>query len=334
MTIGFFALFLFLPFCEAKETYVIKAAFLAPEGSSWMNVMRDFERELQKETDGEVKLKIYAGGVSGDEKDVIRKMSPAVQQIHAAGFTGMGMGEILPSTRVFEVPFLFQDYKEVDYVTTNLFDTFSKEFEGKGYVLLGFAEAGFVNIFSQKPIATHNDMKKAKMWSWEGDPLARAMFKAYNIVPVPVSITDVLTSLQTNLVNSFYAPPLAAIALQWHTKVKYMTDVPVNFSIGGLLVTKKKFDSIPSNHQQKLRDLSHKYAKLLVAQIREDNKKSYEVLKKSLTFVKVKDPDLKTIKDVSLQVRKELIGNLYSQELLDKVIGLLEKYRSDLKAQK
>ena len=309
-------------------SYEIKTAFLAPEGSSWMNVMHEFDNELKKKTNNEVSLKMYAGGVLGDEKDVIKKMRPLTHQVHAAGFTGMGLGEILSSIRVFELPFMFRSYDEVDHVKGKLFDYFSKKFEEKDYVLLGFAEAGFVNIFSLEPIATHEDMKKAKMWAWEGDPLAKAMFEAYNIAPVTMTVTDVLKSLETKIVNSFYAPPLAAIALQWFQKVKYMTDVPVNFSVGGLLVTKKKFNSLPLPYQKVLKELALSYANRLVLQIREDNKKSYEVLKKAkIEFVKVKDEDLKPIVEISEKVRNNLIDKLYSKDVLGQVTALLKEFR-------
>ncbi len=308
--------------------YEIKTAFLAPEGSAWMNVMHEFDTALKKQTNNEVSLKIYAGGILGDEKDVIRKMRPLTHQVHAAGFTGMGLGEVLPAIRVFELPFMFRSYEEIDFVKEKLFDYFGKEFEKKGYVFLGFAEAGFVNIFSQEPIATYNDMKKAKMWAWEGDPLAKAMFEAYSIAPVTMSVTDVLQSLESNIVNSFYAPPLAALALQWFKKVKYMTDLPVNYSVGGLLVTKKKFDTLPVPHQETLRKLSREYSNKLVLKIREDNKKSYEVLKKAkIEFVKVTAENLKPIVDTSEKVRSKLVDKLYTKDLLDQVMALVKEFR-------
>ena len=310
------------------DSYEIKTAFLAPEGSAWMNVMHEFANELTKKTNNEVSLKMYAGGMLGDEKAVIQKMMPLRHQVDAAGFTGMGLGEILPAIRIFELPFMFRSYEEIDFVKDKLFTYFAKEFESKGYVLLGFAEAGFVNIFSQDPIAKYEDMKKAKMWAWEGDPLAKAMFEAYSIAPVSISVTEVLMSLESKIINSFYAPPLAAIALQWFNKVKYMTDLPVNFSVGGLLITKKKFDSLPEAHQKTLRELSLKFAKKLVLQIREDNKKSYEVLKKAkLEFVKVKDEDLKPIVEISEKVREKLINQLYSKDLLNKMTALIKEFR-------
>ncbi|MBI2608441.1 MAG: TRAP transporter substrate-binding protein DctP [Deltaproteobacteria bacterium] len=319
-------LFLFPFFVFSAPKNEIKVAFLAPDGSSWMNVMKAFGEELEKDTKNEVGFKMYPGGVLGDEKDVIRKMR---YQIHAAGLTGMGMGEIVPSIRALELPFLFHNYEEVDFITSHMFDLYAEEYEKKGYILLGFAEAGFINIFSNEPIKTYDDMKKAKMWSWEGDPLAQAMFKAYNIVPVTMPVTDVLTSLQAKLVNSFYAPPLAAIALQWFTKVKYMTDTPVGFSVAGLLVTKIKFQSLPENHQKKLKELGKKYSRLLVEQIRKDNQKSYEVLKgKKIKFVKVTDEDMKSIRDTGIKMRNELVGKLYSQKILDKVTSLLKEVRS------
>ena len=310
---------------------VIKMALLAPEGSSWMNIMHEFNKELEKETEGKVGFKFYAGGVLGDEKDVIRKIHHG--QVHGVGLTGMGLGEIVPEVRILELPFFFQSSTEVDYLTSTFFDEYSKMFEKKNFVLLGFAENGFVHIFSQLPIAAVSDMKKAKMWSWSGDPLAQAFFLAYDISPVSMSITDVMSSLETKLINSFYAPPLAAIALQWFNKVKYITDVPTNLSIGGLLITKNQFKQLSGSQQKILRTLGLKYAKKINDQVRVENEISKKTLKnKGIQFVAVQKNNLDHIKKVGIAVREKLIGKLFPKELLEKMTQSLASFRGAQKS--
>src|SRR5215831_17938247 len=159
--------------------FEIKLSVLAPEGSTWVKEMEAMNQELQAQRGGKLALKIYAGGVSGDEKDVLRKMR--IGQVHAAAFTGVGLGSIVPSVRVLELPMLFHNYQEVDYVKSKLQPDFEKQFDTAGFVLLGWAEAGFVNIFSNKPIANKEDMKGVKMWAWEGDPLVKAMYETLGI---------------------------------------------------------------------------------------------------------------------------------------------------------
>jgi TRAP-type C4-dicarboxylate transport system substrate-binding protein len=195
----------------------IRFATVAPEGSTWMKVMREYANAVEDATNNEIEFKIYPGQVAGDEKDVLRKIR--IGQLDSGGFTGVGLGEILPEVRIMDSPFLFRSYEEVDFVAEHFYNYFSKKFEEKGFILLGWAEVGFVYVFTNKPINALEDMNGVKMWMWEGDPIAEATFRAFNISPIPLSITDVLTSLQTNLINGVYISPYACTVVQWHTKV-------------------------------------------------------------------------------------------------------------------
>ncbi len=219
-----------------RPRHEIKFATLAPEGSTWMKVMRQLDAELYERTGGDLGFKIYAGGVSGDEKDVLRKIR--IGQLHAGGFTGVGMGEILPEVRVLDLPFLFFNYDEVDHVIGKMEETFARRFLERGFILLGWAEVGFVHFFSKSPIHTQDDLKAHKVWMWQGDPLAQAYFRALGVPPIPLAITDVLTSLQTDLIDTVYACPLCVIALQWHTKVSYMWALPMADATGAVLMSK------------------------------------------------------------------------------------------------
>ncbi|MFA6003883.1 MAG: TRAP transporter substrate-binding protein DctP, partial [Elusimicrobiota bacterium] len=158
---------------------VIKLATLAPEGSSWIKALAGLNAELQKKTDDRVRFKIYSGGVQGDELDVVKKIR--IGQLHAGGFTGVGLGQIAPEARIFDAPWLFRDNAEVDYI----YGAFAKEldsaFDKADYVLLGWVELGWVYVFSKNPISLPEDMRSAKMWVWEGDPIAQAAYKALGV---------------------------------------------------------------------------------------------------------------------------------------------------------
>ncbi len=183
----------------------IKFATLAPEGSTWMQTLRAMDEELRKASGGRVHLTLYPGGVAGDEIDVLRKIR--IGQLHGGAFSGVGLGAVLPAVRVLELPLLFQNPGEVDYVTATMEEKFARAFEEQGFVLLAFAEAGFVHLFSKKAIRHREDLNRVKIWTWQGDPLALAMFRAYQVAPVPLALPEVLPSLQTGLIDAFYAPP-------------------------------------------------------------------------------------------------------------------------------
>ncbi len=304
----------------------IKTAIIAPDGSVWMNVMRDMDKALRSKTNGRVGFTFYAGGSAGDEKDVIRKIN--IGQMHAGAFTGVGLGAINSSVRILELPLLFDSYKEVDYVTAKLQPELEKGFDEKGYILLGWAEAGFVNIFSNTPIRGQKDMQGVKMWAWEGDPLVKAMYDGFDIVPVPLSLVDVMTALQTGMINAVYVPPLGAIAMQWHAKTKYVTNIKLADSTGALLISKKEFNKIAPADRKILRDVAGEYCKKLVQTIRRDNEMAVQALKnQGLKFVEVSKEEKKNLLTVSEGVWKALSGKLYSPELLANTKKYLEESR-------
>ncbi|MFC1558603.1 TRAP transporter substrate-binding protein DctP [candidate division KSB1 bacterium] len=324
-----FSIMIFFQIEVAARGTVIKFATLATEGTTWMNVMKELNEDLKKNTNGEVSFKFYPGSAFGDEKDVLRKMR--FGQVHSAGITGMGLGEIVKETRVLELPYLFNNYDEIDYIKEKFFDRFAKRFGEKGYVLLGWAEVGFVYIFTRDKVNNFDDMIKLnRMWVWEGDPLAESTFREVGINPVQLPITDVFTSLQTGLVDGFYTSPLAALALQWFTKVNYMIEEPLTNSTGALLITKKIFNKLTPEQQNIFKEKCRSYMKKLVRLSREDNVKSIETLKsRKIEVVSLPDEAKAKLREIGKSVQKELTGILYSEELLIEVLSALEEYRKN-----
>ena len=313
----------------AEEPVIIKLATLAPEGSTWTNKLRDIDKELREKSEGRLRLKIYAGGVQGDERDVVRKMR--IGQTHCAGFTGVGLGEILPAVRIFDVPFFLNNYKEVDFIRNKFQDWFIEEFDKKGYVFLGWTEIGFIYFYSNIKITTLDDLRSTKMWMWEGDPLAKALFDAIKLSPISLSITDVITSLQTGLIDSIYVSPLGVIALQWFRKVKYVLDVPMADATGAILLTKKKYNTIPPDLQTLLKDVFRVHCAELIEIIRKDNEASVKVLEDSgIIVTSMTDESVKELKATGETVRKSVIGKLYTAELLQDVTAAIDKFRKSV----
>jgi TRAP-type C4-dicarboxylate transport system substrate-binding protein len=317
---------LFLNFAFSQE-YLIKVATIAPDGSTWVKVLKEYDSQIRKESNGRMGFKIYAGGVAGDEIDVLKKIR--IGQYHAAGFTGVGIGEIAPNLRVLDSPFLFKSYDEVDYIYQKFSDEFEREIEKGGFVLLGWAEVGFVYTFTKTPVYGVDDLKKLKMWAWQGDPIAEVAYKVIGITPVPLSITEVLTSLQTGIIDGVYGSPLAILATQWFTRVKYMHDVPLSNASGALLISKRYFDSLPKDLQEILLRNGKKYMRKLVELSREENKKAIETLKKNGIMI-TEPPSKKVLNEydeVGKKIRRALVGKVFSQDWLDKVEKAVEEYR-------
>ena len=304
----------------------IKVALVTPEGSAWTEALHRFADEVARQTDGAVAFQILAGGVSGDELDVIRKMR--ARQIHAAGFSGVGLGVLLPEIRILEAPLLFQSEAELDYVKEALFDRFAAGLEAKGYVLLGFAEAGFVYFFSRHDLAAPGALAAAKMWTWKGDPVAETFLTTFGIHAVPLHLADVNTGLETGMIDAFYAPPLAAVAFQWYARARYLLDYPMVNSTGALILNKAVFDGIDPAHRVVLRDLARRYCRELVALSRRDNAEALTLMREAgMRFVR---PDAHLIQTLEANARLTYathIPSLYPQELFDQVQRILSEWR-------
>ncbi len=311
---------------RAEEPVVLKVATVAPEGSVWLKVMRKMAEELKKETGGRLELKFFAGGVLGDDKVVLDKMR--FGQVHAAGLTGVGLGELVPEVRVMELPFQYTSYKQVDCVLEAFLEEFAKKFEEKGFVLLGWSDQGFVYVFSKNRIQSPSDMKGAKPWVWEADVLAKAVFRTLGLSPVPLALQDVFTSLQTGLVDTVYISPVAAIALQWYTKVAYMVDMPIADGSGAIVISKAAFDRLPPDIQALLRERVPKYAKKLSQATRQLNDKSIQVLaEKGITILKPDGAQVSGFQAKGLEAARSLVGQLYPEALLDRVLKRIQQCR-------
>jgi TRAP-type C4-dicarboxylate transport system substrate-binding protein len=327
MGVAVLILFLFsIPTAAGAKALTIKIATLAPEGSSWIQTFDDLNVELRKKTNNAVQLKVYAGGVLGDEKDMIRKMY--VGQIQGAVLTSAGLSGIFSEMDVFQIPFLFNTYEEVDHVVSKMDGFFKKGFLDKGYILPAWSEGGFVRLLSTVPIAALSDLKKAKVWTWEDAPMAKAIFDEAGVSAIPLSLPDVLVGLQTGLVEVVYAPPTVAISLQWFTKTKFMTDVPLIYLIGAILIKKNSFDKLSAEHQQVFTELCAKYMDQLKTVTRKENQEAIQVMAKhGVKLIRPSQDQIEGFKEVSRKAMMRQTGKSFSAKVRDEVFTYLKEYR-------
>jgi len=309
-----------------EKSLIIKLATLAPEGSSWMKTFNLVNSEVMKKTENKVQFKIYPGGVLGDEMDMLRKLK--IGQIQGAALTSGGLSPLFKEIDVFQVPFLFQMYDEVDAVLKKMDSFFRKGFEDNGYILLGWSEAGFVYLMSTVPIASVADLKKAKVWIWEDSPMSKAIFDEAGVKAIPLTIPDVLVGLQTGLVDVVYVPPAGAISLQWFTKVKYLTDVPLIYLAGGVVVKKDIFKQIPQTSQDFILERFQHHLDRLKDITRNENREAIKVMTQH--GVKIITPSKEQIdeyKRLSHRAIGHISGQTFSKKVLDETTSFLESYR-------
>ncbi len=261
---------------SAAGAQTIKLATLAPEGSGWMNDMRAGAREIDERTGGRVKFKFYSGGVQGNDKQVLRKMR--IGQLHGGAFTSNILVEFQRDAVLYGMPMLFNSLEEVQFARARMDDKLRALLEQAGYVNFGFAGGGFSHIMSIRPISNLEDLNGLKVWIPDGDRIAYEASKALGISPVTLPLTDVLTGLQTELIDTIMGPPAATIVFQWNTKVSYITDFPLSYVYAMLIVDKKYFDRIAAPDQAVVRDVMERIYLGFDKQGNEDNKEAYKAL--------------------------------------------------------
>lgn len=233
------------------DAQTLKIATIAPEGSTWMTQMREGANEIDVLTKGRVKFKFYGGGVQGNEKQVQRKMR--IGQLHGGAFTASGLAAFQEDANLYALPMLFKNLDEVGYVRERMDGTLRDRLEAAGFVTFGFAGGGFAYLMSNEPTRTLDDMSGQKTWVPEGDEIAFSALRALGIAPVSMPMTDVLTGLQTDLLDSVTVSPVGAVVLQWHTRLRWITDLPLVYTYGALIIDQRAFGKLGAEDQAVVR---------------------------------------------------------------------------------
>ncbi len=266
----------------------LKIATVAPDGSFWMTEVKKGAEEIEKATESRVKLRIYPGGTMGNDQAVLRKMR--IGQLHGGMMTGLSLASITSDLQLYGLPFLFGSYDEVDAVRAKMDPLLIEALDAKGYISFGLIEGGFAYIMSQKPAKELADFQGEKAWSPEGDVIADAIYDAAGLSPVPLPLSDVLTGLQTGLINTVVGPPVAAVALQWFTRTKYLTDIPILYTYGSIVVSGKAFSKLGATDQAAVREILGRVCARLNERTRTDNLQARKALKKQgIGFVTVEE---------------------------------------------
>jgi TRAP-type C4-dicarboxylate transport system substrate-binding protein len=305
----------------------LRIATLAPDNSAWTDVLDKAAGEIKDKTAGRVTMKYFKGGQQGDEKDYVRKIK--LGQLDGAAVTAVGLAMIDESIRVLELPMMFNSAEELDYVADKMWPTFQARFLKKGFKLNDRGEVGWIYFMSKTKVETLNDLKGLKLWLWGDDQLVSTVFKKLSLNGVPLGVPEVDAGLTSGKINACYGSPLAAVALQWSSKVKYMTSMPMSFAIGATVVWTKSLEKISADDVKSIEEIGRANSKKLRKVIRkanEDDKK--EMVRKGVTVVQTPIAMVDEFTKESADVWKELSGKIYSKEDLADVLKYRDEYRA------
>jgi TRAP-type C4-dicarboxylate transport system substrate-binding protein len=305
----------------------LRIATLAPSGSPWMDVLDKASAEIKDKTAGRVTIKYFEGGQQGDERDFVRKIK--LGQLDGAAVTAIGLAMIDESIRVLELPMMFDSAEEMDYVADKMWPYFQKKFEKKGFKLNDRGEVGWVYFLSKNKVESLADLKGQKLWMWGDDQLVGAMFKKLGLNGVPLGVPEVDTSLTSGKIDACYGSPVAAVALQWYSKVKFMTSMPMSFAIGATVVSVDALKKVSADDVKLIEDIGKANAKKLRKVIRKANEDAKGTMtRKGITVVNTPVAMVDDFTKQSQDAWKELVGKIYTQDELNMVLKYRDEYRA------
>jgi len=306
---------------------VLKVATLAPDGTAWMKEMRHSAQVIGDRTGGRVHFKFYPGGVMGSDRNVLRKIQ--VGQLQGGAISAAALAVIDPDSQLYGLPLLFRSYDEVDYVRSRMDGLMMAGLEGHGFVGFGIVENGFAYLMSNRPIRRVEDLQGLKVWIPEGDLISETFFEAAGRSPIPLAVSDVLTGLQTGLIETVGTPAIGAIALQWHTAVKYVTDVALMYTYGMLVLDTRAVKQIALGDLTILQEVLGQSVADLNKKNRDDNGRAKQALKnQGITFIQPLPEELEKLRSIAQEANRRLAQKgIYNPEILEKLQGSLKTFR-------
>ena len=274
------------PPAEAQAPIIVRMATLVPDGSSWHLILKETADKWRQLSGGRVTVRLFPGGVAGDDPDVVRKMR--LGTLNAGVLTSVGVAEIDRSVFAMGIPLMYNSYEEVYWVHEKMRPKLEAGLEAKGFVVLNWADGGWVHFFTQKPVAVPDDLRKLKLFSWAGDAEAVEVWRSAGFNPVPLPSTEISTALQTGLVEALGSPPQVAVISQFFTHAKYMTDLRWQLLQGATIITKSTWEKIPADLRPALLKASQEDGLRLQKEVRDAEARDIEAMKKrGLTVVPV-----------------------------------------------
>lgn len=304
----------------------IKLATLVPDGSSWHQILKETAADWKRISGGRVKVIIYPGGVAGDDPDVVRKMRLGILQ--AGVLTAVGVAEIDRSVYALGVPMMYSSYDEVYAVLDQMRPRLEASLEAKGFVVLNWADGGWVHFFSKRPVKTPDDLRALKLFTWQGDSNAVELWKSAGFNPIPLPATEISTALQTGLVSALGVPPQVAIISQFYNHAPNMTDLRWQLLLGATVISKSAWARIPAGIRPALLESARKAGERLRREVRESGPEDVAAMeKRGLNVVPMDDGTRRLWLETAESLYPRIRGSVVPADAFDEALRLRDAYR-------
>jgi TRAP-type transport system periplasmic protein len=305
------------------QNVVIKLATVVPDGSIWDKSLKQMGADWSQATGGRVSLTVFSGGAQGDESTVLRKLR--LGSLQGASFTVVGLGSIDPAFNVFNVPFFFESYDELNAVVAKLTPLLKQKAEAKGFVLVHWGHGGWLQVFSKKPVQSVGDLKALKLYTSAGDDRMTQFYKAHGFQPRAMAMTDILTGLSTGMLDALPTPPLAAMAFQWYKQAPYMLDIGLTPLVGATVINKKTWDALSPADRAKLSEIATGVEKQLQAEVpKQDSLAVMLMTGQGLKVTKATGPEWRQEADTLAQTMR---GQMVPPDVFDSAVKERDTFR-------
>jgi TRAP-type C4-dicarboxylate transport system substrate-binding protein len=312
------------PAPASAQPVVLKLGTLAPQGSTWHELLKDLGQRWEQASNGQVKLRIYAGGAQGNEGDMVRKMG--IGQLQAASITNVGMHDVVAEPQALSVPFLFASEAEMECTFDKVRPALEQALAQRGFVPIQWSRVGAVRLFCTEPRRTPADMKTAKIWAWEGDPKSVEAFRAVGMNPVVLSTTDIVPSLQTGMIDCVTNVPLYVLTTRLFERADTMMDFDWSYILGATVVRKDAWERIPADLRPKLVAIATELGERVDSEVRKLNADAVAAMsKQGLQVVQVDPAGWRTAMERSWPIVR---GGVVPAEFFDRVKGARDQCRA------
>ena len=308
------------------QNVLIKMGTLAPEGTAWHDILLQMKQDWRKISGGKVTLRIYPSGVLGDEPTMIRRMR--IRQLDGVAITGNGLSRIEPAVSALMIPMMLDSYEELDYVRDRLAPRLEQMVEEKGFKILNWGDAGWVYFFTKKPASSLDEIRKMKLLTSAGDPKTEELYKDFGFRVIPLAYTEVLTALQTGMIEAVQGPPLYAMVEQWFGLANNMIDVKWAPLVAATILRKDSWEKIPADLREPMLEAARVAGRQLLSEIRGLNDDAIPAMqKRGLNVIQVDEAQLARWRSEAHKTYPELRGRYAPADLFDEVQRLRDEFR-------
>jgi TRAP-type C4-dicarboxylate transport system substrate-binding protein len=310
----------------SEPAVIVRLGTLAPSGSSWELILRRMGVDWAKATGGELRLRIYAGGSVGDESEMIRKMR--IGQLQAAAISNAGLAEIDPGAYALMLPMMFSSYEEWDYVRQRVNPLLEEKLKEKGFAVLAWSDVGWVYFFTKSPMRTPSDLRAMKLAGSHTESRTIDIFKWAGFNPVPISTMDMMTGLQTGLIDSLYLPIILAEGSQYYRQAPYMTDMKWAPLQGAVVMHEKGWAELSEDQKTRVLRITHEVGEELRRTNREQEERSLQAMKsRGLDVVPVAGDVVNEWTEIVKKAYPRVRESLVPAAIFDEVERLRDEYR-------